>query len=93
MADVDAIRQRIARDITAATGVMSNFDQVLIGGKLQDVKINGTDEYYSAVRNLVISAGRFLDAGDVTRGEKVALLTDHLAERHVSAAAAPRSAR
>jgi len=61
--------------------VMSNFDQILIGGKLQDVKVNGTDGDYAAVRNLVISGGRFLDAGDVARREKVALLTDHLAER------------
>jgi putative ABC transport system permease protein len=81
MADVEAIRQELRTDITAATGVMSNFDRVAIGGKLQDVKVNGTDQDYQAVRNLVISSGRFLDAGDVTRREKVALLTDHLAQR------------
>jgi putative ABC transport system permease protein len=81
MADVAAIREELRGDITAATGVMSNFDQILIAGKLQDIKVNGTDEDYSAVRNLVISSGRFLDAGDVTRREKVALLTDHLAQR------------
>lgn len=81
MADVQAIRQNLPSDIIAATGVMSNFDQILIGGRLQDVKINGTDGDYSQVRNLVISSGRFLDAGDVSGREKVALLTDHLAER------------
>ena len=81
MADIAAIRQELRAEITAATGVMSSFDQVLIGGKLQDIKVNGTDEDYRAVRNLVISSGRFLDAGDVTRREKVALLTDHLAQR------------
>lgn len=81
MADVEAIRQELRADITAATGVMSNFDQVPIGSKPQDVKVNGTDQDYNAVRNLVISSGRFLDAGDVTRREKVALLTDHLAAR------------
>src|SRR5215467_6274552 len=43
MADVAAIRQELAPDIAAATGVMSNFDQVLISGKLRDVKVNGTD--------------------------------------------------
>src|SRR5580658_8558238 len=69
VADVAAIRAELAPDITAATAVMSNYDQILIGGKLQDVKINGTDEYYSSVRNLVISSGRFLDAGDVSRRE------------------------
>jgi putative ABC transport system permease protein len=81
MGDVEAIRQDLSSDIIATTGVMSNFDQILIGGKLQDVKINGTDGDYAQVRNIVISSGRFLDAGDVSGREKVALLTDHLAER------------
>jgi putative ABC transport system permease protein len=58
MADIAAIRQELRAEITAATGVMSSFDQVLIGGKLQDIKVNGTDEDYRAVRNLVISSGR-----------------------------------
>ncbi|MDR3700371.1 MAG: ABC transporter permease [Candidatus Sulfopaludibacter sp.] len=81
MGDVEAIRQNLSSDIVAATGVMSNFDQILIGGKLQDVKINGTDGDYAEVRNIVISSGRFLAPGDVTGREKVGLLTDHLAER------------
>jgi putative ABC transport system permease protein len=81
MQDVEALRQSLQADIVAATGVMSNFDHVLIGGKQQDVKVNGTDQDYQQVRNMVISSGRFLDASDVTGREKVALLTDHLAER------------
>jgi putative ABC transport system permease protein len=81
MQDVEAIRQSLQADIVAATGVMSGFDHVLIGGKLQDVKINGTDQDYQPVRNMVISAGRFLDTSDVSGREKVAVLTDHLAER------------
>ncbi len=51
VADVEAIRQNLKADIVAATAVMSNFDQILIGGKQQDVKVNGTDEDYVAVRN------------------------------------------
>ena len=81
MSDVEAIRRELAPEIVAATGVMSNFDRILIGGKLQDVKIIGTDAEYQAVRNIVISSGRFLDAGDLRLRDKVALLTDHLAER------------
>src|SRR5580704_8206365 len=81
IADVAAIRSELGADISAATSVMSNYDQVLIGGKLQDIKIIGTDEYYSQLRNLVIRTGRSLDSGDIERREKVALLTDHLAER------------
>jgi len=81
MTDVEAIRQDLRSDIVAATGVMSNFDRVLIGGKEQDVKVIGTDQAYRSVRNIVISSGRFLDEGDVTLRTKVGLLTDRLAER------------
>src|ERR1017187_5457961 len=90
MADVEAVRQELRSDIVAATGVMSNAAQVLIDGRAQDVKVNGSDQDYQAVRNIVISSGRFLDLGDVTRREKVVLLTDHMAERlYGSRAAAP----
>jgi putative ABC transport system permease protein len=81
IADVDALRQTLQPDIVAATAVMSGWDQLLIAGKAQDVKVNGTDEDYAAVRNIVISSGRFLDHNDVAMREKVTLLTDHLAER------------
>jgi putative ABC transport system permease protein len=33
MPDVQAIREELGADIVAATGVMSNFDRILIGGK------------------------------------------------------------
>ena len=81
MSDVETIRRELGADIIAATGVMSNFDRLLIGGKEQDAKVIGTDQDYQPVRNIVISSGRFLDEGDVTLRAKVALLTDKLAER------------
>ena len=81
MADVEALRQNLGADIVAATGVMGNFDRILIGGKEQDVKIIGTDNAYQSVRNIVISSGRFLDDSDISLREKVALLTDQLAVR------------
>jgi putative ABC transport system permease protein len=80
-ADVEALRRELGSDIVAATGVMTNFDQILIGGKVQDVKVIGTDEAYAPVRNIVVSTGRFLDHSDVQLRNKVALLTDKLAER------------
>jgi putative ABC transport system permease protein len=88
MADVEAVRQSLAGDIVAATGVMSNFDRILIGGKVRDVKVIGTDDSYAAVRNIAIDTGRFLDASDVTLREKVALLTDQLAVRMFGSRAA-----
>jgi putative ABC transport system permease protein len=81
MADVDSLRSNLRSDIVAATGVMSNSDRILIRGKEQDVKIIGTDQAYQAVRNIVISTGRFLDDGDIALRGKVILLTDKLAER------------
>src|SRR4029077_4809294 len=81
MGDVEALRQNLGADIVAATGVMSNFDRLLIGGKEQDVKLIGTDQAYQPVRNIVISSGRFLDESDLSLRQKVGLLTDQLAVR------------
>ena len=81
LADVDVIRQELAPDIVAATGIMTNFDRMLINGKERDVKVIGTDQAYQSVRNIVSSSGRFLDASDVTLRSRVALLTDKLASR------------
>ncbi|MEO8594841.1 MAG: ABC transporter permease [Candidatus Solibacter sp.] len=91
MSDVQAIRHELTSDIVAATGVMSNFDRILIGGKEQDVKVIGTDQDYQPVRNIVISSGRFLDEGDVTLRAKAALLTDQLATRMFGGRAAALS--
>jgi putative ABC transport system permease protein len=91
MPDVQAIRQELTSDIVAATGVMSNFDRILIGGKEQDVKVIGTDQDYQPVRNIVISSGRFLDEGDLTLRTKTALLTDALATRMFGGRAAALS--
>jgi putative ABC transport system permease protein len=81
MADIAAVREELRGDIGAATGVMTNFDEIPVAGKQQDVKVIGTDEDYAPVRNIVISSGRFLDSSDVSQRQKVALLTDALAER------------
>ena len=80
-ADVMAVRSELGGRIVAVTGVMSNTDRILIGGKQQDVKIIGSDQYYKSVRNLVLLAGRFLDVSDVELRNRVALLTEKLAVR------------
>jgi putative ABC transport system permease protein len=81
MADVDAVRELLADRIVAATGIMTGYDRMLIGGKERDVVVIGSDQDYQRVRNLAVTAGRFLDASDVALRQKVALLTDKLAER------------
>src|SRR5476649_1058469 len=78
LSDADYIKMT---DVEAATGVMANFDRILIGGKEQDVKVIGTDQAYQPVRNIVVSSGRFLDESDVSLRQKVGLLTDQLAVR------------
>jgi putative ABC transport system permease protein len=81
MADVRAVREAFQGRIAAATGVMTLFDQLVIEGKVRDVKIIGSDEQYAPVRNLVILAGRFMQPDDVQLRHRVALLTDKLAVR------------
>jgi len=80
-ADAEAVRSELGRRIVAVTGVMSNTDRILISGKEQDVKVIGSDQYYKSVRNLVLLAGRSLDASDVEMRDRVALLTEKLALR------------
>jgi putative ABC transport system permease protein len=81
IADVQAIRDQLAGRIVAATGIENNYDQMFLDGKEERLLVIGSDEYYKPVRNLVVLAGRFLDAGDVDRRQKVALLTEKLAKR------------
>lgn len=81
MADVQAVRDQLGSRIAAATGVMTVFDRMPVGGKEEDVKVIGSDEEYRGVRNLVILAGRFLDASDVSLRQKVAMLTEKMANR------------
>jgi len=81
MSDVDAVREHLAGRIVAATGISSTSDRMLINGKEHDVRVNGSDPDYRIVRNLVVTSGRFLDAGDIALRQKAALLTDKLAER------------
>ena len=81
LADVEAVRQYLGSRINAATGVMTNYDRMLIGGREQDIAVLGSDDQYKTVRNLVILAGRFMDSNDVAMRNKVAMLTEDLARR------------
>jgi putative ABC transport system permease protein len=81
MADVEAVRAQLGPRILAATGVMTNYDRMLIAGKEEDVAVIGSDEQYAPVRNLVLLAGRFMDANDVATRQKVGMLTERLAQR------------
>ena len=81
MADVEAVREQLGDRIVAATGVITNYDRMMIQGREADVAVIGSDDQYPRVRNLVILAGRFMDRGDVAMRNKVAMLTERLARR------------
>ncbi len=80
-ADVEAVRNQLDGRIRAVTGVMTSFDRMMIQGREEDVRVIGSDEHYRDVRNLVLLAGRPLDSSDVALRQKVALLTEKLAQR------------
>lgn len=81
MADVEAVRRQLDDRIIAATGIMQTFTGIVVNGREQEIQVNGSDEQYRKVRNLVLLSGRFLDSSDVTLRQKVALLTEKLANR------------
>jgi putative ABC transport system permease protein len=81
MADVRAVREQLADQIAASTGVETSFGRLVINGREEDVTVIGSDQYYNPVRNLQVLAGRPLDASDVALHQKVALLTERLAKR------------
>ena len=58
ISDVQAVRGQLGSRIVAITGVMNNFDRMIIEGREEDVAIIGSDEYYPQVRNLDRLAGR-----------------------------------
>jgi putative ABC transport system permease protein len=79
--DVAAVRQNLGSRAMAVTGVMSVSDTITINGQAQDITILGSDEQYMAARNIQLVAGRFLLLEDIVNYQKVALLTEHLANR------------
>ncbi|MFN3323949.1 MAG: ABC transporter permease [Bryobacteraceae bacterium] len=88
LADVEAIREQLQPWIVAATGVMTNYDRLYIGGRAEDVAVIGSDDQYLVVRNLEVLEGRFMDASDVALRQKVAMLTEKLAVRLYGSGAA-----
>jgi putative ABC transport system permease protein len=79
--DVRAIREQLASRVVAAAPVETNYDLMFIDGKEERLLIIGADEFYMPVRNLLVLAGRFLDANDLSQRSHVALLTNKLATR------------
>ena len=81
LSDVQAIRDQLGNSIIAASAVMNSNDQIVVNGKVRTVTIDGVDQDYAKVRNLIILRGRAFDDSDVSLREHVAMLTDKLAIR------------
>src|SRR3954471_24422567 len=81
IADVQALRDRLGNKIVAASAVMPMSSEIVVNGKIRPVNIDGVDERYETVRNLVVLVGRGFDESDVTLRARVAMITDKLAIR------------
>ena len=78
LGDVEAVRTQLGARIVAATAVMNTMDRMVVDGR-EGTSGAGSDEHYAAVRNLLLLAGRPLDASDVALRQKVGLLDERLA--------------
>ena len=81
LSDVQALRDSLGNEIVAATSVMPSHDQIVVNGRVREVPIDGVDENYAIVRNLVILNGRRFDESDIALRARVAMLTNTLAVR------------
>jgi putative ABC transport system permease protein len=81
ISDVQAIRDALGNSIIAASAVMNSNDQIVVNGKVRTVTVDGVDQFYARVRNLLILRGRAFDDSDISLREHVAMLTDKLAIR------------
>ena len=81
LSDVQAIRDTLGNSIIAASAVMNSNDQIVVSGKVRTVTVDGVDQDYAKVRNLLILRGRAFDDSDISLREHVAMLTDKLAIR------------
>ncbi len=79
LADVEAVRVKLADRIVAVTATMASSNSLVIDGKPQDTSVLGVDEYYPKVRNLILLAGRYFDAEEVKQRTKATMLTEPLA--------------
>src|SRR5436305_1015402 len=79
--DVKAVREQVPA-VVAASPTVALGDRISIGaGKQSDILVLGVDPDYMKVRNLKILAGRFFDSEDSAGRNKVAVITEKLAQK------------
>src|SRR5208337_4423062 len=78
--DLNAVRQEVP-GISNASPIIEFHDRIAVpGGKERDVVVLGVSWEYLYVRNLVILSGRFFDDSDTQARDKVAVITQKLAQ-------------
>src|SRR5271165_49486 len=78
--DVQAVREQVS-SVVAASPTVALEDHISVGaGKQSDILLLGVDPAYLQVRNLKVLAGRFFDASDSAGRNKVAVVTEKLAQ-------------
>jgi putative ABC transport system permease protein len=78
--DLNAVRQQVP-GINNASPMIEFHDRIVVpGGKEREVIVLGVSRPYLNVRNLQILSGRFFDDSDAAARNKVAVITQKLAE-------------
>src|SRR5580704_5643590 len=85
--DVQAVRQQVSTVVAASPTVALGNRISVGGGKQSDILILGVDPEYLRVRNLKVLAGRFFDTEDSSGHNKVAVITEKLAQKLFGASA------
>src|SRR5271169_5248132 len=79
--DVQAVREQVS-SVVAASPTVALGDRISVGGgKQSDILVLGVDPEYLRVRNLKVLAGRFFDSEDSAGRNKVAVITEKLAQK------------
>jgi len=78
LADLAAVRAGIP-EVREAAGTRESSGSITVNGQVHPVTVTGVTEGFQRIRNLVILAGRFLDADDMASHGKVCVLSQELA--------------
>jgi putative ABC transport system permease protein len=78
--DLDAVREQVP-GISNASPMIEYHDRIVVpGSKERDIEVLGVSPPYLYVRNLLILSGRFFDHSDTQARNKVAVITQTLAQ-------------
>lgn len=79
LSDLEAVRA--LPPVLEATGFLTRYDRLMLGGHEKEISIIGTTPEYVRVRNLKLLSGHFFDESDERSFNKVCVLTEELARR------------